>query len=76
MKDTPEVVKNLPLSLPTDRNAIDVEFANMATDTAYQEEALAICEEFAVSDWEAFQGGWRGWRSGEVEGSVEKPTIC
>lgn len=39
------------------RAEIDAEFAHMATDAEYQAEALAICEEFAVSDWEAFQIG-------------------
>lgn len=42
-----------------ERAAIDQDFAGMADDKAYQEEALKIAEEFAVSDWEAFQLGER-----------------
>ena len=42
-----------------ERAAIDQAFAGMADDKAYQEEALKIAEEFAISDWEAFQLGER-----------------
>jgi metal-responsive CopG/Arc/MetJ family transcriptional regulator len=42
-----------------ERAAIDQAFAGMADDKAYQEEALQIAKEFAVSDWEAFQLGER-----------------
>ena len=38
-----------------DREAIDVEFGKMASDEAYLKEAEAICAEFALADWEAFQ---------------------
>ncbi len=33
------------------------DFSEMANDTEYQEEALAICREFEKSDWEALQLG-------------------
>jgi hypothetical protein len=39
----------------THRKAIDEDFASMADDCSYQEEALQIAEEFARSDWEALQ---------------------
>ncbi|HLF05166.1 MAG TPA: YlcI/YnfO family protein [Dehalococcoidia bacterium] len=42
-----------------ERAAIDQAFAGMADDKAYQEESLKIAEEFAISDWEAFQLGER-----------------
>ena len=31
------------------------DFSEMAIDTEYQKEALAICKEFEKSDWEALQ---------------------
>jgi hypothetical protein len=34
---------------------LDAEFAQMANDATYQEEALQIAEEFAEADWEALQ---------------------
>jgi metal-responsive CopG/Arc/MetJ family transcriptional regulator len=37
------------------RTAIDAEFAQMATDRTYQEEAVQVPEEFAEADWEAFR---------------------
>ena len=37
------------------RREIDLQFAAMATDPAYQREAAAISEEFSESDWEAFE---------------------
>jgi metal-responsive CopG/Arc/MetJ family transcriptional regulator len=37
------------------RAAIDAEFAWMARDLAYQEEAVAVAEEFAAADWEALR---------------------
>ena len=43
----------------THRAAIDAEFAMMANDRAYQEEATQIAEEFAEADWEALQAGER-----------------
>jgi len=39
----------------THRKAIDEDFASMADDCSYQEEALQIAEEFAQADWEALQ---------------------
>ena len=42
-----------------ERAAIDQAFSGMAEDKAYQEEALQIAKEFAISDWEAFQIGER-----------------
>ena len=36
------------------RKQIDVAFADMAEDSDYQTEARLIAEEFANSDWEAF----------------------
>ncbi|NEP43185.1 MAG: DUF433 domain-containing protein [Okeania sp. SIO2H7] len=33
------------------------DFSEMAIDTEYQKEALAICREFEKSDWEALQLG-------------------
>jgi hypothetical protein len=38
-----------------DREAIDADFAAMATDQAYQDEVATICAEFADADWEALQ---------------------
>ena len=43
----------------TRRAEIDAEFAQMANDPAYQEEALQIAEEFAEADWEALQAAER-----------------
>jgi len=37
------------------RKQIDSEFAKMAVDTDYQKEAKLLDEEFATSDWEAFE---------------------
>jgi hypothetical protein len=37
------------------RRQIDAEFAGMATDPAYQQEAESISEEFSESDQEAFE---------------------
>jgi len=37
------------------RAKIDAAFEAMATDPEYQQEAAEIAEEFAASDWEAFQ---------------------
>ncbi|MSQ05718.1 MAG: ribbon-helix-helix protein, CopG family [Dehalococcoidia bacterium] len=42
-----------------ERAAIDADLAEMGRDKDYQAEALKIAEEFAVSDWEAFQLGER-----------------
>ena len=39
------------------REAIDRDFAGMATDSRYQEEARVICSEMAQAKWEAFQEG-------------------
>ena len=39
------------------RAEIDVAFAAMADDTEYQSEAMAIANELAKADWEAFQIG-------------------
>jgi len=39
-------------SLKADR-VIYADFSEMANDTEYQAEALAICQEFEVADWEA-----------------------
>lgn len=36
---------------------INAEFAQMANDPVYQEEAVQIVEEFAEADWEALQVG-------------------
>lgn len=38
-----------------ERAAIDAEFAEMAEDRAYQEEARKIAQEFARADWGAFR---------------------
>ena len=46
-------------SLKADR-VIYADFSEMANDTEYQAEALAICQEFEVADWEA-------WLIGESE---------
>jgi len=37
------------------RKQIDVAFGKMAEDVDYQKEAMLISEEFAQSDWEAFE---------------------
>ena len=37
------------------RAAIDAEFAQMASDRAYQEEAVQVAEDFAEADWEALR---------------------
>jgi metal-responsive CopG/Arc/MetJ family transcriptional regulator len=42
------------------RAAIDAEFAGMASDPAYQREAVQIAEEFAEADWEALDRNSRG----------------
>jgi len=39
------------------RTEIDAAFARMANDAEYQKEARQIVEEFAQSDWEAWQIG-------------------
>ena len=39
------------------RAAIDAAFAEMGHDEAYQKLARQLTEEFAISDWEAFQLG-------------------
>jgi metal-responsive CopG/Arc/MetJ family transcriptional regulator len=36
------------------RAVIDAEFAQMAVDHGYRQEALEVAGEFEVSDWEAF----------------------
>ncbi len=42
------------------RQEIDAAFAGMATDAAYREEALQLCEEFAAADREALVSEERG----------------
>lgn len=42
------------------RAAIDAEFAQMASDRTYQEEAVQVAEEFAEADWEALRTAERG----------------
>ncbi len=37
------------------RDAVDAAFAEMASDQAYQEEALLIAGEFECADWETLQ---------------------
>jgi hypothetical protein len=37
------------------RREIDAQFAAMANDPAYQQEAALISEDFSQSDWEAFE---------------------
>ncbi len=37
------------------RAAIDAEFAQMAGDPAYKNEAVQVAEEFAEADWEALR---------------------
>ena len=37
------------------REAIDRQFEMMATDAHYQREALRICDEYGISDWEALR---------------------
>ena len=39
------------------KTEIDAAFAAMADDTEYQSEAMAIANELAKADWEAFQIG-------------------
>jgi metal-responsive CopG/Arc/MetJ family transcriptional regulator len=39
----------------TRRAGIDAEFAQMANDSAYQEEAIQIAEELKQADWEALR---------------------
>ena len=39
------------------RKAIDADFARMASDPTYQNEAVQIAEEFAEADWEALRLG-------------------
>ncbi|HLO48790.1 CopG family transcriptional regulator [Phormidium nigroviride] len=46
------------------RAEIDAAFAGMANDTEYQAEALQITEEFAQSDWEAWQIGESDYEKG------------
>lgn len=41
------------------RAAIDAEFAQMAGDRDFQEEALHVAEEFAEADWEALRAAER-----------------
>jgi hypothetical protein len=41
------------------RAAIDAEFAQMASDSAYQKEAVRVAEEFAEADWEALRAAER-----------------
>ncbi len=40
-----------------ERQAIDAQFAAMAGDEGYRALSLAIADEFAASDWEAFELG-------------------
>ena len=40
-----------------ERAAIDAAFAGMADDKAYLDEAQAISDEFAPTDWEAYRLG-------------------
>ncbi len=46
------------------RAEIDASFAKMANDAEYQAEALQIAEEFAISDWEAWQMGESEYEQG------------
>ena len=46
------------------RAEIDAAFARMANDAEYQSEALQIAEEFAQSDWEAWQIGESEYEKG------------
>lgn len=41
------------------RAAIDAEFAQMASDRTYQNEAVQVAEEFAEADWEALRAAER-----------------
>jgi len=41
------------------RAAIDAEFAHMAGDRTYQNEAVQVTEEFAEADWEALRAAER-----------------
>jgi metal-responsive CopG/Arc/MetJ family transcriptional regulator len=43
----------------TSRARVDAEFAQMANDPAYQEEALQVAEDLGGADWEALQAGER-----------------
>jgi|SRR5271156_5236520 len=38
---------------------IDAAFAQMANDADYQRNSIALADEFAISDWEAFESGAR-----------------
>lgn len=40
-----------------ERDTVYADFAEMAEDQEYQEEAKALAEEFAIASWEAFQIG-------------------
>jgi hypothetical protein len=42
------------------RAAINAEFAQMASDRAYLEEAVQVAEDFAEADWEAWRTAERG----------------
>lgn len=46
------------------RAEIDASFAGMANDAEYQAEAMQIAEEFAQSDWEAWQIGESEYEKG------------
>lgn len=46
------------------RAEIDAAFARMGNDAEYQAEALQIAEEFAQSDWEAWQIGESEYEKG------------
>lgn len=39
------------------RTSVDQQFAAMAADRVYLNEAVQISEEFSVADWEALQSG-------------------
>lgn len=41
----------------TRRAGVDAQFAQMANDPTYHDEALQVAEEFAEADWEALQAG-------------------
>lgn len=43
-----------------ERRVIDAQFAAMADDEDYRALSLALADEFAVSDWEAFELGEAG----------------
>ncbi len=42
------------------RGAIDAEFSEMASDRAYQREAMQVMKDFVEADWEALQTETRG----------------